>query len=99
MGIARKRRNHRKVSRSRLYETRLRPLKLELLSVPQTQAAIWTKHWILTRVSVVSSQVAIYFLSGNSLVNNTEIKNNTPSFHYAIPASVAVRLAPESSEA
>ena len=69
------------------------------LAFPKTQAALWTKHLILTRVSVVTSQVAIYFLSGNSLVNNTEIKTTLLPLHYAVPASFAVCLAPESSEA
>lgn len=36
MGIARKFRNHERVSKSRLYETKGRTLKEEVLSVPQT---------------------------------------------------------------
>lgn len=86
MRIARKFRNHKRVSKSRLYDTRQRPLKGELLSVPETQGAIWMNHLILPSVSVVSHQAAIYFVSGNSLVNNTKIKITFRLLHYALPA-------------
>lgn len=67
-----------------------------MLAVPETQAAIWMNHFTLPGVSVVSRQVAIYFVSGNSLVSNTKVKKITPFLlHSAVPAPLAVSLAPQ----
>lgn len=45
-------------------------------------------------VSVVSRQVTTYFVSGNSLVNNTKVKITLLLLHSAVPAPLAVSLAP-----
>lgn len=66
-----------------------------MLSDPITRA-----DPILSSVSEVSSQAAVYFLFGNSLVNYTEVKTTLLLLlHYAIPASEAVCLVPQSLEA
>lgn len=43
---------------------------------------------------MVSCQVAIYFVSGNSLVNNTKVKITPFLLNSAVPAPLAVSLAP-----